>query len=87
LFRQLSALTSIVIPKGVTELGSYAFYESGLKSITIPKSVIKIGERCFYYCHDLVDFYYEGSEEEWAAIEVGSLSMYDRGTVHYNTPM
>lgn len=87
LFRQLSELTSIVIPKGVTELGSYTFYESGLKSIMIPKSVTKVGDRCFYYCNNLTDFYYEGSEEEWAAIEAETTSMLNRGTVHYNTPM
>ena len=37
----------------VTEIGSYAFYTSGIKSVTIPNSVTSIGKGAFAYCSKL----------------------------------
>ena len=37
----------IVIPKGVTSIGNYAFEGSGLKSVVIPASVTSIGDYAF----------------------------------------
>ena len=49
-----SALKSVVIPAGVTEIGKDAFYGSGLESIEIPQSVEKIGSEAFADCENLV---------------------------------
>ena len=44
----------LVIPDGVTSIGSYAFYNcSGLTSITIPDSVTSIGSSAFSDCSGL----------------------------------
>ena len=44
----------IQIPKGVTSIGNYAFYNcNNLTSITIPKSVTSIGECAFESCKSL----------------------------------
>ena len=45
----------IVIPEGIKEIGSKAFYKNGkLKTVEIPDSVEKIGESAFYACTKLV---------------------------------
>ena len=47
-------ITRIVINKGITSLGAYAFDSSiNLKSVTIPSSVTKIGGRVFSGCGQL----------------------------------
>ena len=48
------ALTELVIPEDVTEVGSYAFYGyNGLISVTIPDHVTTIGEGAFSLCENL----------------------------------
>lgn len=43
------SLKSINIPNGVTHIGDYAFYSSGLTSITLPESVKYIGSEAFMF--------------------------------------
>ena len=47
------SLTSITIPAAVTEIGVYAFADSGLTSITIPSTVTVLGEGAFAGCESL----------------------------------
>ena len=47
------SLTEIIIPLGITRIGSYLFYSSSLTSITIPNSVTTIGGSAFYGCNRL----------------------------------
>ena len=47
-------VTNLVIPDGVTSIGSYAFRRcTGLTSVTIPDSVTSIGGYAFYNCTGL----------------------------------
>ncbi|MCR5543064.1 MAG: leucine-rich repeat domain-containing protein, partial [Eubacterium sp.] len=51
-------ITSVEIEKGVTSIGSSAFYMcTGLTTITIPDSVTSIGDDAFYYCSALKTVY------------------------------
>lgn len=53
-FKGCSNLTSIIIPSGVTSIGSEAFKScSSLTSISIPDSVTSIEERAFSDCNGL----------------------------------
>lgn len=61
-FDGCSSLRSIVIPNGVTSIGSYAFYNcSSLTSIAITNSVTSIEYTAFYGCESLKEVYYEGT--------------------------
>ena len=47
-------VTNVVIPNGVTSIGSWAFHNcSGLTSVTIPNSVTSIGYEAFRSCSNL----------------------------------
>ena len=46
-----TAITSVVIPEGVTSIGQEAFYNcTSLKSVTIPSTLTTISYNAFYYC-------------------------------------
>lgn len=53
MFAGCMSLTSITIPAAVTEIGTEAFYDSGLTSITIPATVTALGSKAFYECQGL----------------------------------
>ena len=78
--------TTFTIPDGVETIGYAAFYGcSSLTSVVIGASVTTIGERAFSYCESFIDVYFAGTEEEWAAISIGSGNEYLTGaTIHYN---
>ena len=61
---------ALIIPDSVTSIVDYAFWGcSGLTSITIPDSVNSIGSSAFEGCSRLTDIYFEGTKEQWQAIE------------------
>ena len=67
------SLTNVILSNNTTEIGNSAFYLcSKLKSITIPKSVTVIGSNAFRSCSSLEEVYYQGTEEDWLKISVGS---------------
>ena len=66
---------SYAIPDSVTSIVERAFMGcSSLTSVTIPDSVTSIGDQAFDYCTSLTDVYYAGSEAQWKAISISSLS-------------
>ena len=74
------------VPENVTSIGHYAFSGcAGLTSVIIPDGVTSIGYSAFYGCTRLAEVYYEGSEEEWAEIFVGSYyTGLTSATIYYN---
>lgn len=57
------SFTSVVIKEGVTSIGKYAFYATGLADITIPSSVNAIGDRAFEKCTALKNVYWLGTSK------------------------
>ena len=74
-FSDCSSLTSVTIPSGVTSIRDYTFNGcTSLTSVTIPDSVTSIDWCAFAGCTSLTDVYYAGSEAQWKAISISSLS-------------
>ena len=72
-FYGCSKLLNITIPDGVAFIGKSTFEGcSGLESITIPVSVTSIGYNAFAACSSLADIYFNGTKEQWKAIEKDS---------------
>ena len=68
-----SDIISVAIEDGVTSIGDCAFEEcSNLTSITIPDSVTNIGANAFEGCTALTTVNYNGTQEEWDAITIGT---------------
>ena len=66
-------ITDLKIPKGVTSIGKYAFYNCrSLTSITIPESVTNIEAAAFTWCTGLTKVNYEGNIEKWLQISFGA---------------
>lgn len=52
-FLNTEHLTEIVIPEGITNIGSQAFYNTDIKNIIIPEGVTHIESKAFYGCTSL----------------------------------
>lgn len=71
-FQDCWKLDNVVLPSKVTTIYDDAFLNcSGMTNVTIPKSVTSIGALAFAGCTKLKDIYYNGTCDEWEAIEKG----------------
>ncbi len=65
-------ILEVNIKDGTAVVESSAFYSrTEMESITVPGSVRYIEAEAFYNCKKLTDITFEGTKEEWAAIEKG----------------
>lgn len=87
--------------KSAGPIGSGCNYEFGWKdtipngaftgcysmtTVYIPKGIAKIEEQAFRDCEQLTDIYYEGAQEEWAAIEISEYNeALTSAKIHYNS--
>ncbi len=70
-FSNCSGLSSVAIPDGVTSIEHDTFYGcSELTNVTIPASVTSIEEFAFYNCSSLTNIQFEGTVENWQAIQI-----------------
>ena len=64
------SLRSITIPNSVMSIDNWAFDEcKSLTSITIPRNVTSIGQMAFADCKSLKTIVFDGTIEQWQAIE------------------
>jgi len=86
-FSHCTGLTSVVFPDSVTSIDEGAFnYCSNLISVKIPNSVISIGNYAFYNCSSLTTVYYNGTAEQWNALQanIGESNTYlTNATIYY----
>lgn len=67
-FRKNYTITSLVIPEGITEIGSYAFYDcTCIFKVTLPSSIKTIGTGAFDKCNNL-QYVYIDSIYSWMNI-------------------
>ena len=72
-FYGCDGIKEIAIPEGVKSLGNYAFRNcSNLKSVTLPESLASIGKGAFMECSSLTDAEYNGTDEQWDNVTVGT---------------
>ncbi|MCH5292725.1 MAG: leucine-rich repeat domain-containing protein [Treponema sp.] len=71
---EAKAITSVVIPSGVVQIQSLAFFNcSELTSVTLPVSVREIADDAFWYCDSLKNLTYTGTLKDWCSIQNGAL--------------
>jgi len=85
--------TELVIPPtsphgdAVTEIDRSAFAGEAITSVSFPSTIESIGSKAFNNCTSLTDVYYDGTEEEWNAIDIGSSNTpLENATKHFNEP-
>ena len=80
-FMTCTSLECIDIPDSVTTIGKASFLKCwSLKSLILPPDLTEIGARAFKDCSSLIDIYYMGSKEQWAAIRKGEAWCENIGT-------
>ncbi len=73
-------ITDIILPSGISRLSSGAFAGcNSLRNITIPNSVRMIKQGTFAGCTSLENVYYEGTRDEWNAVEI----VHDRHEIEF----
>lgn len=71
-FNSCAGLNSIVLPKSVTSIGTYAFYGSGVTAVTFHDTMMSIGENAFDYFGELKTVSYLcGTDEQFADLIAG----------------
>nr|MDE7105626.1 leucine-rich repeat domain-containing protein [Anaeroplasmataceae bacterium] len=79
-FYNCENLTKVILEEGVVELGRSVFEScSNLTSVFLPKSLNRFDINIFNNCENLTSVYYEGSIEDWCAINfknIGANPMY-----------
>jgi hypothetical protein len=62
----------IIIPEGVTSIGSQAFYSCmNLELVRLPSTLTRIEDWAFNFCENLHTIIFDGTAEQWYAIEKG----------------
>ena len=61
-FKNCAKLKSVLLPDGLSTIGSYAFKNCAISSVYIPPSVKTIGSRAFYRCKNIDSIKMDGVE-------------------------
>ena len=71
-FAECDALRGVKIPEGVTRIGAGAFRGcAALEALSIPATVETVGNNAFRDCGALRYIFFEGTKQQWLALNVG----------------
>ena len=66
-----NSITAIVVEKGVTRIGNYAFDSmENVTSVTLADTVGYVGVGAFRFCNALQDVYFTGTMSQWESMSV-----------------
>lgn len=83
-YNQCASVTSIVLPEGLTSIGTYAFYNfSSLDSISIPAGVASISSQAFSKCTALKEITFGHTVSD--SLTIGENAFLLEGTTALNT--
>ena len=83
-YNQHASVTSIVLPEGLTSIGTYAFYNfSALESVSIPASVTSVGSNAFHKCTALKEITFGQTVSD--SLTIGENAFLLEGTTALNT--
>ena len=72
-FAENGALRQINFPEGLETIGDKAFYAcASLNDVNLPESLRRIGDSAFYFCDSLTHASFQGGEERWNTVSVGT---------------
>lgn len=75
---------AFTVPSTVTAIAPYAFYcNQNLTSLTLHGDIGKIGTSAVGYPDKLTDVYYDGTETDWAAVEVADYVFDKKVVIHF----
>lgn len=78
----------VVLPDGLTALGTYAFNNcSKITSVTLPSSIQSIGAGAFNGCTALNDIYYSGDLADWCLIQFKCAPLAVANNLHINNTL
>lgn len=80
-FAHCRTLTGITLPEGITAIGSYAFYGTGLTTVTIPGSTTHLGEAAFSSCPNLARIAVASGSDSFVSDPQGVLYHQDATTL------
>ena len=86
-FANFTTLTRVNVPSSVTNIGRTAFQScTSLTSVSLPVSITHVEDYTFANCPSLTDVYYSGTEAQWKAIQISSVSnsALTNANIHYN---
>lgn len=70
-FRECKNLSSVTLPEGLIFIGEFAFgHCDALERIAIPVNVNTVDVNAFYSCYGLKEVEYQGTDEQWYAMDI-----------------
>ncbi|MDD6268695.1 MAG: leucine-rich repeat protein [Oscillospiraceae bacterium] len=83
-FCDCTVLASVDL-QGVVSLGTDAFNGcSGLTTVSLSADIKSIAAEAFFGCYNLTDIWYNGTQSEWNAVEIGADNEYlEKANVHF----
>lgn len=88
-FSHCTGLTEVFVGENVQEIKGSTFNGcTELNAVYICENVTAVGDLAFYNCGSLSDVYFQGSQDQWEQISIGTNNdSLKKANIHYDIPM